>query len=164
MKKKKHSAAAIKGLEKFAQEEGKEKYRKRKRGIKLTPVSKGHKPKGKHGMAAVKAIGRTKTTGNFKKIEKAKGKGAAIATYQNKLKAHKGKRRRSTNPFSQKSAQAPKGARNPFGKLNVTKQPQRMDSRITQGVNMSGQTLLQKAMGSLAGADQAVSGIRRRKR
>ncbi len=43
-------------------------------------------------MAAVKAIGRTKTTGNFKKIEKAKGKGAAIAAYQNKLKAYKKKR------------------------------------------------------------------------
>lgn len=57
--------------------------------MKLTPVSKGHKPKGKRGMAAVKAIGRTKTTGNFKKIEKAKGKGAAIAAYQNKLKAFK---------------------------------------------------------------------------
>lgn len=59
----------------------------KKRG--LTPVSKGHKPKGAHGRAAVKALGRTKTTGNFKKIEKAKGKGAAIAAYQNVLKAHK---------------------------------------------------------------------------
>lgn len=57
--------------------------------LKLTPVSKGHKPKGAHGRAAVKAIGRTKTTGNFKKIEAAKGKGAAIAAYQNKLKAFK---------------------------------------------------------------------------
>lgn len=57
--------------------------------IKLTPISKGHKPKGAHGRAAVKAIGRTKTTGNFKKIAKAKGKGAAIAAYQNKLKAFK---------------------------------------------------------------------------
>ena len=57
--------------------------------MKLTPASEGHKPKGKHGEAAVHAIGRTKTTGNFKKIEKAKGKGAAIAAYQNKLKAHK---------------------------------------------------------------------------
>jgi hypothetical protein len=47
-------------------------------GVKLTPASKGHKPKGAHGRAAVKAPGRTKTTGNFKKIEKAKGKGAAI--------------------------------------------------------------------------------------
>lgn len=54
-----------------------------------TPVSKGHKPNGAHGRAAVRALGRTKTTGNFKKIEKAKGKGAAIAAYQNALKSHK---------------------------------------------------------------------------
>ena len=59
-------------------------------GIKLTPPSQGHKPKGAHGRAAVRALGRTKTTGNFVKIEAAKGKGAAIAAYQNKLKAHKG--------------------------------------------------------------------------
>lgn len=58
---------------------------------KMTPVSEGHAPKGAQGRAAVKALGRTKTTGNFKKIEKAKGKGAAIAAYQNKLAAHKGK-------------------------------------------------------------------------
>jgi len=57
--------------------------------IKLNPVSKGHAPKGAHGRAAVRAIGRTKTTGNFKKIEAARGKGAAIAAYQNKLAAHK---------------------------------------------------------------------------
>lgn len=57
---------------------------------KMTPVSKGHKPNGAHGRAAVRALGRTKTTGNFKKIEKAKGKGAAIAAYQNALRAHKG--------------------------------------------------------------------------
>lgn len=56
---------------------------------KMTPVSKGHAPKGAHGRAAVKALGRTKTTGNFAKIQKAKGKGAAIAAFQNALKAHK---------------------------------------------------------------------------
>jgi hypothetical protein len=38
----------------------------------------------------VRALGRTKTTGNFAKIEAAKGKGAAIGAYQNALKAHKG--------------------------------------------------------------------------
>lgn len=59
-------------------------------GMKLNPPSKGHKPDGPHGRAAVHALGRTKTTGNFKKIEAAKGKGAAIAAYQNALKAHKG--------------------------------------------------------------------------
>jgi len=58
--------------------------------MKLNPPSKGHKPKGAHGRAAVRALGRTKTTGNFKKIEKAKGKGAAIAAYQNALKRYMG--------------------------------------------------------------------------
>lgn len=57
-------------------------------GLRLNPPSKGHKPKGAHGRAAVKALGRTKTTGNFKKIQKAKGKGAAIAAFQAKLAAH----------------------------------------------------------------------------
>lgn len=51
--------------------------------------NKSMKPKGAHGKAAVEALGRTKTTGNFAAIEKAKGKPAAIAAYQNKLKAHK---------------------------------------------------------------------------
>lgn len=58
--------------------------------LKLNPPGKGRKPSGPHGRAAVKALGHTKTTGNFAKIEKAKGKGAAIAAYQNALKAHKG--------------------------------------------------------------------------
>lgn len=68
---------------------GKPKAKKTK-VLKLNPPSKGHKPKGAHGRAAVKALGRTRTTGNFKKIEEAKGKGAAVAAYQNALKAHKG--------------------------------------------------------------------------
>jgi len=42
--------------------------------IKMTPVSKGHKPKGARGMAAVKRLGRTKTTGNFDKIAAQAGK------------------------------------------------------------------------------------------
>ncbi len=50
----------------------------------------GHKPAGAHGRAAVRALGRTKTTGNFAKIAKAHGKGAAINAYQTVLKAHKG--------------------------------------------------------------------------
>jgi hypothetical protein len=54
----------------------------------MTPASEGHAPKGAHGRAAVKALGRTKTTGNFKKIEAARGKGAAIGAYQNALHAH----------------------------------------------------------------------------
>lgn len=58
---------------------------------KMTPVSEGHKPKGAHGRAAVRALGRTKTTGNFAKIAKAKGKGAAINAYQAALRKHQGK-------------------------------------------------------------------------
>jgi len=57
--------------------------------LKMTPPSKGHAPKGAHGRAAVHALGRTKTTGNFAKIEKVRGKGAAIAAYQNKLHSRK---------------------------------------------------------------------------
>ena len=56
----------------------------------LVSPGQGHKPNGPHGRAAVHALGRTKTSGNFKKIEAAKGKGAAINAYQNALKAHKG--------------------------------------------------------------------------
>jgi hypothetical protein len=58
--------------------------------LKMTPVSKGHKPKGPHGRAAVKALGRTKTTGNFASIAKARGKGAAINAFQNARKAARG--------------------------------------------------------------------------
>jgi hypothetical protein len=68
---------------------GKTAPKKKVKVVNLTPVSKGTKPKGAQGRAAVKAIGRTKTTGNFKKIEAGRGKGAAIAAYQNKLAAHK---------------------------------------------------------------------------
>ena len=50
---------------------------------------KGHAPKGPHGRAAVHALGRTKTTGNFARIEAKSGKGAAINAYQNALSAHK---------------------------------------------------------------------------
>lgn len=45
------------------------------------------KPKGK---GIVKALGQKSTTGNFKKIEKAKGRGAAIGALQNKLAKKKG--------------------------------------------------------------------------
>ena len=64
-------------------------FKKKVKKVKMTPVSKGHAPKGARGRAAVRALGRTKTTGNFAKIAAAKGKGAAIAAYQNKLAAHK---------------------------------------------------------------------------
>lgn len=60
---------------------------------------KGSKPKGPHGRAAVKALGRTKTTGNFKKIEAKEGKGAAIGAYQNALAKHQGR----PAPYGKKS-------------------------------------------------------------
>lgn len=60
------------------------------KALHLVAAGKGHKPKGAHGRAAVHALGRTKTTGNFKRIEEKEGKGAAINAYQNALKAHKG--------------------------------------------------------------------------
>lgn len=45
------------------------------------------KPQGK---GIVKALGQKSTTGNFKKIEQAKGKGAAIGALQNKLAKRRG--------------------------------------------------------------------------
>lgn len=45
------------------------------------------KPQGK---GIVKALGQKGTTGNFKKIEAAKGKGAAIGALQNKLAKRRG--------------------------------------------------------------------------
>lgn len=47
------------------------------------------KPQGK---GIVKALGQKGTTGNFKKIEKAKGKGAAIGALQNKLAKKRGQK------------------------------------------------------------------------
>jgi len=64
---------------------------------KMTPVSKGRKPKGARGMAAVKRLGRTKTTGNFNKIAASvakeygsaeAGKRVAGAIYARKVAAH----------------------------------------------------------------------------
>jgi len=45
------------------------------------------KPQGK---GIVKALGQKGTTGNFKKIEAAKGKGAAIGALMNKLAKKRG--------------------------------------------------------------------------
>lgn len=47
------------------------------------------KPQGK---GIVKALGQKSTTGNFKKIEKEKGKGAAIGALQNKLAKRRGEK------------------------------------------------------------------------
>jgi hypothetical protein len=43
------------------------------------------------GRGIVKALGQKRTTGNFAKIAKAKGKGAAIGALQNKLAKRRGK-------------------------------------------------------------------------
>ncbi len=94
-KKKKHTSKKM--ACKMCKKEGKTSgHSKHKGGLKLNPPSKGHKPKGAHGRAAVRALGRTKTTGNFDKIEKAKGKGAAIMAYQNALKAHNSKKKKAS--------------------------------------------------------------------
>lgn len=44
------------------------------------------------GKGIVKALGQSGTTGNFKKIENAKGKGAAIGSLQNKLAKKRGQK------------------------------------------------------------------------
>lgn len=61
------------------------------------------KPQGK---GIVKALGQKKTTGNFAKIAKAKGKGAAIGALQNKL----AKRRGEPIPFKGKKVSPRKKA------------------------------------------------------
>lgn len=58
------------------------------------------KPQGK---GIVKALGQKGTTGNFAKIAKAKGKGAAIAALQNKL----AKRRGQPIPYKRKNKKNP---------------------------------------------------------
>lgn len=76
----------------------------------------------KQGKGIVKALGQKSTTGNFKKIEKAKGKGAAIGALQNKL----AKRRGEKVPFGGK------------------KMPQRKPNKA-----MSGKEMLNKGMTKL---------------
>ena len=59
-----------------------------KHDLHLVSASKGHKPKNARAKAAVAQLGRKKVTGNFKRIEAAKGKGAAVAAFQNAKRAH----------------------------------------------------------------------------
>jgi hypothetical protein len=54
-------------------------------------VASYRKPK-PQGKGIVKALGQKGTTGNFARIEKAKGKAAAIGALQNKLAKHRGKK------------------------------------------------------------------------
>lgn len=57
--------------------------KKKKKVIKMRKT----KPQGR---GIVKALGQKGTTGNFARIAKAKGKGAAIAALQNKLAKRRG--------------------------------------------------------------------------
>lgn len=82
------------------QDKRKPKARKHEARKESHKKHKSHKPAGAHGRAAVRALGRTKTTGNFKKIERTKGKAAAIGAYQNALAKHQGRRA----PFGGKRA------------------------------------------------------------
>lgn len=54
-------------------------------------TNKGYTKPKPQGKGIVKALGQKGTTGNFKKIEAAKGKGAAIGALQNKLAKRRGK-------------------------------------------------------------------------
>lgn len=56
----------------------------------MSDVANYRKPK-PQGRGIVKALGQKGTTGNFAKIEAAKGKGAAIGALQNKLAKRRGK-------------------------------------------------------------------------
>lgn len=60
-----------------------------KNELKMGTKTRKPKPQGK---GIVKALGQKGTTGNFKKIEKAKGRGAAIGALQNKLAKRRGKK------------------------------------------------------------------------
>ncbi len=64
-----------------------EGYKEEKKKKKVAKKISKPKPQGK---GIVKALGQKGTTGNFKKIETTKGKGAAIAALQNKLASHRG--------------------------------------------------------------------------
>lgn len=59
---------------------------------KMKKVAKKESKTKPQGKGIVKALGQRGTTGNFKKIEKASGKGAAIAALQNKLAARRGEK------------------------------------------------------------------------
>lgn len=88
-----------KELAKINSKKRKHYKKEEKRKKKAEKHMKETTPKGAHGRAAVHALGRTKTTGNFKKIEAKEGKGAAIAAYQNKLAVHQGR----PAPFTRKA-------------------------------------------------------------
>lgn len=64
----------------------------KKKGKMKSEKKDGKKSMKKKGKGILKALGEKKATGNFKKIEKAKGKGAAIGALQNKLAKRRGQK------------------------------------------------------------------------
>lgn len=122
------------------------------------------KPQGK---GIVRALHQKGTTGNFAKIAKAKGKGAAIGALQNKLAKvrgqkvpYGGKRKRKAMPsdgYRKAKRGAPASSRNPFGTLKSDKgraglsiYPNVLSKNSTQARLNTGKTLLAKAMKRLA--------------
>ncbi len=61
-------------------------------GFKMKTAKAGKAKNKKKGKGILKALGQKKSTGNFKKIEAAKGKGAAIGALQNKLAKRRGQK------------------------------------------------------------------------
>lgn len=74
----------------------KDKALDKKRDVPEDDAPKKKSKKKSKGKGILKALGEKKATGNFKKIEAAKGKGAAIGALQNKL----AKRRGEPVPYS----------------------------------------------------------------
>lgn len=70
------------------------KMNDKKKGKMKSEKKDGKKSMKKKGKGILKALGEKKATGNFKKIEKAKGKGAAIGALINKLDKKRGKKPR----------------------------------------------------------------------
>lgn len=56
----------------------------------FSPVHPNYRTPKPQGRGIVKALGQKGTTGNFARIEAAKGKGAAIGALQNKLAKRRG--------------------------------------------------------------------------
>lgn len=129
-----------------------------------------------HGKGIVKALGQKNTTGNFKKIEKEEGKGAAIGALQNKLAKIRGQKvpyggkakhaKKRSMPMLQKTQMPiPSNTLRPIG-LGTSKGPinaapksatsiaMRKSKAIPQRKNhrsMSGMELLGKGMKKLGG-------------
>ncbi len=62
----------------------------RRNGATMAKKKTAYRTPKPQGRGIVKALGQKGTTGNFKKIEAAKGKGAAIGALQNKLAKRRG--------------------------------------------------------------------------